>query len=349
MHATSTPNATRLSRGMSIEVLALLYLASYVPYATLTRWLASIPYAPLGRALTGLEVLPAVTILSGVLTYLFVWQSGWWREAHRGRLLGVRFPRPTPWTALSGIGAALLLFTVPLSFTFRDVSIPFMQLLMRGDVLVVAPLVDLLLGRRVRWYSWVALALVAAGLTLTIHARGGLHLPPLAMATIALYTLGYLVRLLAMTRVAKSGDARATKAYFVEEQLVAIPLALASLAVLAVLRWGPQGGQLGFGFVAVWTSGRLPYLLVLAALLFVISIFAILILLDRRENTFCVPFERSASVLAGLAATYLLAGLRLSAPPSHAELAGAMLLILAIILLSLAPRLAPALRDEAYR
>lgn len=347
MHATSTPTATRASRGMSIEALSVLYLASYVPYATVTRWLASIPYAPLGRALTGLEVLPAVMILSGVLTYLFVWQSGWWREAHRGHLFGVSLPRPTRWTALSGVGAALLLFTVPLSFTFRDVSIPFMQLLMRGDVLIVAPLVDLLLGRRVRWYSWIALALVAAGLTLTIRARGGLYLPPLAMATVALYTLGYLLRLLAMTRVAKSGDARATRAYFVEEQLVAIPLALASLAVLAVFRWGPQGGQLGFGFVAVWTSGRLPYLLVLAALLFLISIFAILILLDPRENTFCVPFERSASVLAGLAATYLLAAWRLSAPPSRAEITGAILLILAIVLLSLAPRLGATRRDEA--
>lgn len=340
MHATSPPGTDRAARGLSIELLSLLYLAAYVPYATLTRWLATIPYAPLGRPLTGLEVLPAVTLLSGAMTYLFIWASGWWRAAHSGHFLSVRFPRPTRWTVLSGAGAALLLFTVPLSFTFRDVSIPFMQLLMRGDVLIVAPLVDLLLGRRVRWYSWIALALVAAGLTLTIHARGGLHLPPLAMATVALYTLGYLVRLLAMTRVAKSGDARATRGYFVEEQLVAIPLALASLAVLSLSRSGPQGDQLGFGFVAVWSSGQLSYLAVLAALLFLISIFAMLILLDRRENTFCVPFERSASVLAGLAATYLLAALGLSAPPANAELAGAALLILAIALLSLAPRLA---------
>ena len=346
MHAASTSNANRMSRGIPIELLSLLYLASYVPYATLTRWLASIPYAPFGRALTGLEVLPAVTILSGLLTYLFVWRSGWWRHAHSGRFLGVRLPRPTGWTALSGIGAALLLFTVPLSFTFHGVSIPYMQLLMRGDVLIVAPLVDLLLGRRVRWYSWVALAWVAAGLTLTIHERGGLHLPPLAVATIVLYTLGYLVRLLAMTRVAKSGDARATKGYFVEEQLVAIPLALASLAVLSLARFGQQGKQLGFGFVDVWMSGRLPYLLVLAVLLFLVSIFAILILLDRRENTFCVPFERSSSVLAGLAATYLLAAWRLSAPPSGAEVAGAALLILAMTLLSIAPRLAASARRE---
>jgi drug/metabolite transporter (DMT)-like permease len=340
-------NAEKRSRGISIELLSMLYLVSYVPYATLTRWLATIPYAPLGRALTGLEVLPAITILAGLMTYSFIWASGWWREAHRGRLMGFTLPRPTRWTLLSGVGAALLLFTVPLSFTFRNVSIPFMQLLMRGDVLLVAPLVDFLLGRRVRWYSWLALSLVAAGLSITINARGGLYLPPLAILTIVLYTFGYLVRIYAMTRVAKTGDPRATKGYFVEEQLVAIPLALAALAVLSLIHLGVQGDQLRFGFVTIWSSGRVPYFLVLAALLFLISIFAILILLNPRENTFCVPFERSASVLAGLTATYLLAAMALSPPPSHAEVAGAALLVFAIVLLSLAPRLAPSARPRA--
>ena len=275
-----TRHASEGSRDPPIEVLSILYLLSYVPYATLTRWLATIPYAPLGRSLTGLEELPAVIVMSGLLTYLFVWLKGWWREAHS----------------------------------------------------------SLVLGRRVRWYSWIALGLVAVGLIITIHARGGLYLPVLAIVTIVLYTLGYLLRLLMMTHVAKSGDTRASKGYFVEEQLVAIPLALAGLALLSIFHLGDQGNQLEFGFVRVWASAQLPYLVVLAALLFFISIFAVMILLDRRENTFCVPFERSASILAGLAATYVLAAMNLGALPSDAEVGGAVLLILAIALLSLAPR-----------
>jgi hypothetical protein len=182
---------------MSIERLSLLYFLAYVPYAVMTRWLASIDYVPFGRPLTGLEILPAVTILSGVLTLTFAWLSGWTRRAHHVTLLGGSWPCPTRWTLLSGIGTALLLFTVPLSFTFKGVSIPFIQLLMRGDVLVIAPLVDLMSGRKVRWYSWLALLLVAAGLTLTIRARGGLYLPPLAIVTVVLYTLGYFVRTVA--------------------------------------------------------------------------------------------------------------------------------------------------------
>src|SRR5580698_5774291 len=149
---------------MPIQLLALLYFLAYIPYAVITRWFATIPYPPLGRALTGLEILPAATLLSGVFTFLFAWLSGWWRRAHRLDFNGLSLPVPTRWTALSGIGTAMLLFTVPLSFTFKGVSIPFMQLLMRGDVLIIAPLVDLISGRRVRWFSWLALVLVAIGL-----------------------------------------------------------------------------------------------------------------------------------------------------------------------------------------
>jgi hypothetical protein len=325
-------------RRVPIQVLALLYFLLYVPYAVLVRWLATIPYPPFGRALTGLEILPATTILSGVLTLLYAWLSGWSRQAHRVRLLGLSIPCPTRWTLASGIGTAMLLFTVPLSFTFQGVSIPFMQLLMRGDVLVIAPLVDLMAGRRVRWYSWVALLLVAIGLVLTIRTRGGLHLPPLAIVTVALYTLGYFVRLAVMTKVGKTGDPDTVKAYFVEEKIVAIPIAILVLAMLSTLNFGAQGGQLGFGFVHVWTSNQMGWLFALAVLLVLISIVAILILLDKRENTFCVPLERSASVLSGIAAAYVLAHMSLGALPTGAELGGASLLVAAIFVLSFGPR-----------
>ena len=236
------------------------------------------------------------------------------------------------------MGTAMLLFTVPLSFTFQGVSIPFMQLLMRGDVLVIAPLVDLMAGRRVRWYSWVALILVATGLILTIGTRGGLHLPPLAIATVVLYTLGYFVRLAVMTKIGKTGDPNMIKGYFVEEKMVAIPVAVLMLALLSTLGLGAQGNQLGFGFVGVWISNQLPPIL---GTVFVVGAgFLVfdMILLDPRENTYCVPIERSASILAGTAAAYILAGMSLGKPPTAAEVAGAALLIAAIIILSLGPR-----------
>jgi hypothetical protein len=325
-----------------IELLSLMYFAAYVPYAVLTRWLATVTFVPLGRPLTGLEVLPAATLLSGVATLVFAWASGWYRDAHQVRAWGVEWPVPTRWTLLSGIGTALLLFTVPLSFTFKGVSIPFMQLLMRGDVLLIAPLVDLLFGRKVRFFSWIALLLVAAGLLLTIRARGGLYLPPLAIMTVVLYTLGYFVRLAVMTKTAKRDDSRSTKGYFVEEKMVAIPFAVLALALISVSGIGTQKGELEFGFVGIWSSGQVGYVSVLAVLLVALSIFAVLILLDKRENTFCVPLERSASILAGIAAAFILAQMRLGPLPTAAETAGAALLILAIVLLSVGPRIWPS-------
>jgi hypothetical protein len=310
-----------------------------VPYAVLVRWLSSVPYAPFHRALTGLEILPATTILSGVFTLLFAWLSGWSRHAHRMRVGAASLPFPSVWTFASGIGTALLLFTVPLSFTFQGVSIPYMQLLMRGDVLIIAPLVDLLSGRKVRWYSWAALVLVALGLWLTIHARGGLKLPPLAVVTVVLYTVGYFVRLAVMTRIAKKGDPDMVKRYFVEEKIVAYPIAVLILVLLSQVNFGSQSGQLGFGFIGVWSSGQMTPILILSLLLFVISIFSIMILIDQRENTFCVPIERASSILAGIAAAYVLAKLSLGALPTPAEITGALLLIGAIMLLSVGPRL----------
>jgi hypothetical protein len=82
----------------------------------------------------------------------------------------------------------------------------------------------------------------------------------------------------------------------------------------------------------------MPMILLLAFAFFGVSVFAALILLDARENTFCVPFERAASFLAGVAAAFLLAIFAGQRYPTEAELIGSALLIAAVALLSLAPR-----------
>lgn len=317
----------------------LLYIGCYVPYILITRLLATAEVAELRRPLTGLEILPASLILSGLLTYLFVWLTGWWKAAASVKLLGRTLPVPTPWTALSGAGTALILFTVPLSYTFAGVSIPFMQLLMRGDLLIIAPLVDLVSGRKVRGYSWAALVLAAIGIFASVGERRGFHLPPLAWLTVALYTAGYFVRLTVMTKVAKTGAPGSVQKYFVEEKIVGIPLAVMALGVLSLFGLGAQGDQLGWGFVQVWTSEQLAAIAALAVLLFLVSIFSIVILLDKRENSYCVPLERSSSILAGVIATGLLAAFYGHKPLTWTDLTGAALLIAAIVVLSVGPRL----------
>ncbi len=327
-------------RDFPLEGFVLLYFLTYLPNVIVTKLVTSQPHAGLGRPLTGLETLPASLIISLVLTYAFIWWSGWHRDANAVQIGGARVPVPTRYTLLSGFGTALVLFTVPLSFTIPDVSIPFIQLLMRGDILIIAPLVDLLFGRRVRWWSWVALAMVLAALVLTLGDRGGLNLPPIAILTVVLYTIGYFIRLAVMTKVSKTGDPASIRKYFVEEKVIALPLSVAALAAVSASGIGGQANELGWGFVSVWTDPVILPLFFIGLTLTVISVFAIIILLDARENAYCVPLERAASLIAGVGAALILAWGWGLPTPRPAELIGATILIGAIVLLSVAPRLA---------
>lgn len=325
---------------LPLEAIIFIYLLVYLPNIVITKLLSSQPHATLGRPLTGLEILPASLILSAILTFIFVWWSNWWRDANQVTIVGRSVPMPTRYTLLSGLGTALVLFTVPLSFTFQGVSIPFIQLLMRGDILIIAPVVDLIFRRRVRWWSWAALVMVFVALAITLVDRGGFHLPPLAILTVALYTFGYFLRLFVMTKVSKTGDSASIRKYFVEEKIVALPVSILVLALLSAAGLGGQAGELRWGFVAVWSDPAILPLALLAVTMTVISILSIIILLDSRENAYCVPLERAASLLAGIGGALILAWFWGLDDPRPAELAGAAILIGAIALLSLAPRFA---------
>lgn len=325
-------------KALPLELIVFCYFLAYLPNVMITRWVATIADTALGRPLTGLETLPASLIVSLVLTYLFIWLSGWHRDAHAIEIAGRRIPAPTRWTLLSGIGTSLVLFTVPLSYTFQGVSIPFIQLIMRGDILIIAPLVDMAFGKRVRWFSWVALAMVMLALLVTLSDRGGLNLPPLALLTVALYTIGYFIRLWVMTRIGKNGDPATVRGYFVEEKIVALPLSVAVLAAISASGIGGQAGELSWGFVGVWSSDALLPLVGIGVTLTIISVISVVILLDPRENAYCVPLERAASLIAGVGGSVLLAWFFGGKMPRAAELAGGAILIAAIVLLSLGPR-----------
>lgn len=332
--------------GIPIEGFVCLYLLAYVPNVIVTRLVTSMPHPGLGRPLTGLETLPASLIINMVLTWGFIWLSGWHKHANKIALGPVRIPVPTRYTFLSGIGTAMVLFTVPLSFTIPDVSIPFIQLLMRGDILIIAPMVDLMFGRRVRWWSWTALVMVLFALVIALSDRGGLNLPPIAILTVVVYTIGYFVRLFVMTKISKSGDPASVRRYFVEEKMIALPMSVVILAGVSASGIGGQAGELAWGFIAVWDDPVLVDLFWIGATLTVISVLAIIILLDPRENAYCVPLERAASLIAGIGGSALLAWFWGQRMPRDAELIGAGVLIGAIALLSVAPRLAA--RKQAF-
>ena len=100
-----------------------------------------------------------------------------------------------------------------------------------------------------------------------------------------------------------------------------------------------SAGRFAGVFVTVWTDPVIWPLIGIAFTLTIVSIFAAMILLDSRENTFCVPLERSSSLLAGIVAAFLLHGGWNHPAPTGMELIGASLLIAAIVLLTVAPHL----------
>jgi hypothetical protein len=264
----------------------------------------------------------------------FLVVTGWWRKAGRRRVLGVDVPVPRPITLLSGLCTSGIIATTTLAYTFTGVSIVFVMLLMRGGVLAIAPVVDRISGRHVRWFSWVALLLsIASLLTATLNG-GGTAITLWCAIDVVCYVGFYFVRLNLMSRLAKSDVPDANLRYFVEEQLVSSPVLLLILAVAAAA----GEPNLRAGFVDFWSRPDWAYGIIIGLFSQGAGLFGGLIFLDRRENTFCVPVNRASSVLAGLVGSYGLVHFFAAAKePPGSELAGAGLIILAIAALSIPP------------
>lgn len=323
----------------SIWALAFGYFACYVPYSAMTKAMSRGLLPGMERPIPGLELLPATVLASLVGMFLFLTWRGWWKYATQWKWRGWSLPRPTRWTFLSGLGSSTVIATTTLAYTIEGASIVFMMLLMRGGVLVIAPIVDLVSRRHVRWFSWVGLGLSLAALFTSFSGREGYALPLIAIVDVTLYLAAYFVRLRFMSRKAKSDDPHANIRYFVEEQMVATPALVLFLSVLAVIGAGETMLTIRAGFTSFFESGVVLEAIVVGLLSQGTGIFGGLILLDKRENTFCVPVNRSSSILAGVVASVALTLLLGQPFPRGAELIGAGLIVAAILFLTIPSQL----------
>ena len=146
-----------------IWAYAFGYFACYAPYSALTKLVSQGRFPGMSRTVDGFELLPLTTMASLVAMLVFLTAMGWWRYAGRRTVFGHRVIVPGRWTFLSGLATAAIIATTTLAYTFDGVSIVFMMLLMRGGVLVIAPIVDVAGKRRVHATSWMALGLSLAG------------------------------------------------------------------------------------------------------------------------------------------------------------------------------------------
>ena len=121
-----------------------------------------------------------------------------------------RVPWPGRRMVVAGVATAAIIYTTTLMFMFSGVSIVLALLIMRGGVLVLAPLMDFAFGRRVRWFAWTGLALTLLAVA-TIAAGGDGVSPWLADRRHGRpLSPGYVFRLPALNTCAKSRMSPAT-------------------------------------------------------------------------------------------------------------------------------------------
>ena len=334
---------------MSIWWFAFGYFACYVPYSALTK---AITQGMLGTAPppSGFELLPITVIASTLGMFALITLMGWWRYASRSEILGRDIPHPGRWTFFSGLCTAAIIVTTTLAYSFSGVSIVFMMLIMRGGLLILAPVVDALSGRSTRWFSWAGLLLSLGALLVAFSDKEGYELTVVSAVDVTVYLASYFVRLRLMSNLAKSEDPEDSWRYFVEEQIVASPAVLVVLALLALGDVGAVGHALRAGFTDIWGKDILPHACAVGLLSQGTGVFGGLILLSKQENTFCVPVNRSSSIMAGVVASLALALLYDNPMPSNAQLIGAGLIVGAIFFLTLPPMIerkrAQAARDK---
>jgi hypothetical protein len=319
---------------LRIWLLALGYFSFYAPYSALVKLTTTGLLPTTNGAVTGFQVLPSV-IVGTVAGMLFgTTLCGWWKYARRRQCFGVSIVCPNRLVFLSGFGTAIIIGTTTLALGLSGGSILFALLLMRGGVLVIAPTIDALFGRRVRWFSWCALALSFAAIFVALADVNNYRMTALAGLTIAAYLSGYLLRLPGLNKLGKCEDRSVCYGYLVEELIVAAILLLVIPAIFALIGQGQIMSELRSGFTNFFTSGITAPGLLIGALYACLYFFGTLIYLDARENSFCIPLNRASSLLAGVFATYVLADLFNLSSPSVAQIASSVLIIAALMFLS---------------
>ncbi|HEY0144306.1 MAG TPA: hypothetical protein VGF48_25700 [Thermoanaerobaculia bacterium] len=304
-----------------IWAFALGYCIAYAPYAGLVKALTSGRMPGFDPIRNGFELLPSVLAGTIVVLPLYALLLGWWRHAER----------PSRAVVVSGIGTAVIIATTTMAYTFHGVSILFALLLLRGGVLILAPVVDLVFHRSVRWFSYVALMISFSAVLLAIFASSDHRFTLAAGINTTLYLCGYLLRLPAMTAAAKIEDPSLTRRYFVGELTVALPLL--AIIPIAGAAFGHDGLQRGLTLLASGSPSAGAGLVV-GAIYASLYCFGTLIYLDRRENTFCISLNRGSSLLSGVVASFVVSGALGLASPAWFELTSVAMVVLAFAFLS---------------
>ena len=293
--------------GLAIWGLGLGYYLSYTPYSGLTKALSSGLRGFTNGPVSGAVLLPVSAMATVVGMLGFITAMRWWKYAGHREIFGISVPFPRRLTFLSGVCMATIMATTTLAFTFGGLSIVLVLVLLRGGTLLIAPLVDAIVGRRVRWFSWAAMSVSLMAVLVALADAASYKLTVAAIIDIAAYLIAYFFKFQFMSRLAKSDEKSATLRYFVEEQMVASPLLVLALVLMAFIGAGNVMQGFRFGLTTFLASPAAPFAALVGLCYAALCICTSLIFLDRRENTFCVPMHCGSSMLSGFTATAILA------------------------------------------
>ena len=310
-----------MKRDRKVWLFALGYFVAYTPYAALIKLMTL-------RGVAGLELLPGVLYGTVAASLVLVTLLGWWKYL---RPSTIEHPLAL---LISGAGTASFVAATTIAYTFRGISIVFALLLMRGGVLVMAPLIDVFFLRRVRWFSWVALALTFVAVAVAFTSIDRRDLSVAAIVNLGAYLVGYFVRLPAMTHCAKVRDRDVTLSYFAREIVIMLTCLLGAPAIYAFVARGSGAAALRRGFALAIPSEAVAVAMAIGLCYAILYIFATLIYLDHRENTFCIPLWIASSLVAGLAAAGSLHAIFHTGAPPPSQIAGALIMIVALLFLS---------------
>jgi len=325
-----------------IALFSLGNFLCYIPIMMMTKMASKGLFASQhGIAMTGFEILPLYAVGSMIALTMFLIGSGWWKYARQINMLGLRIPRIHWYIVVSGLATVGQIITATWVYTFDGVSIVFATLLMKGGVLALAPVVDLVVKKRKRqiyWPSWLAASLSFLAIFLAFLEKANTSITVACTVDILLYLTIFFIKLVIMSRWAKSSDAIERKRFIAEEQMVILFGFIGTMFLMGIIGYifglGGPFAQAWNGFTVIPRSGFIiePIIMGLAAT--GSGVFASLIFLDRRENTFCVAITKISSILAGVAVTILLYYFYGQPSPSIYRLASVIIIVSAIFFLT---------------
>lgn len=293
--------------GLEIWGLGLGFYLFYTPYSGLTKALSIGLLPGMHGPIRGTVLLPVVAIATVVGMLGFITVMRWWKYAGRREFFGISIPFPRRLTFLSGVCMATIMGTTTLAFTFGGLSIVLVLVLLRGGTLIIAPVVDGLVGRRVRWFSWAAMFISLMAVCVILSDAAHYKLTLAAILDVGAYLIAYFFKLQFMSRLAKLDEKIATRRYFVEEQMIASPLLVVALAVMALIGVGDVMTGFRVGLTTFLNTPAAGFAALVGLFYAALCICTTLIFLDRRENTFCMPMHCGSSMLSGFTASAALA------------------------------------------